>query len=76
MCGNLICGDSQTHMVLLPLNLVTTALNSTSCVGALSFPLDRGHCGTQMASLESQPRQGVLNLTVALRIGGDLEEGF
>jgi hypothetical protein len=29
-----------------------------------------------MASSESQSRQGVLNLTVAPRIGGDLEEGF
>jgi hypothetical protein len=29
-----------------------------------------------MASLESQSRLGVLNLTVAPRIGGNLEEGF
>lgn len=35
-----------------------------------------GRIGTQMASLESQSRQGVLNLTMAPRIGGDLEEGF
>lgn len=49
---------------------------STSWVRALSFSLDRGHCGTQMASLVNHPRQGVLNLTVAPRTGGDLEEGF
>jgi hypothetical protein len=52
----------------------SNSCSSTSCVRALSFSLDRGHCGTQMASLESQSRQGILNLTVAPRIGGDLEE--
>jgi hypothetical protein len=38
--------------------------------------LDRDHCGTQVASLENQSRQGVSKLTMALRIGGNLEEGF
>lgn len=50
--------------------------SSTSSLRALSFSLDRGHCGTQTASSESQSRQGVLNLTVAPRIGGDLEGGY
>ena len=48
--------------------------SSTRC--ALSISFDRGHCGTQIASLKSQSRQEVLDLTVALRIGGELEEGF
>ena len=103
MWGSPLCGEPQTHMVLLialrscnnlhPAEVFfivntgsfhglwegqrcSNSCSSTSCVRALSFSLDRGHCGTQMASLESQSRQGVLNLTVAPRIGGNLEEGF
>lgn len=44
----------------------STSCLSPSCVRA----------GNQMAFLKSQSRQGLLNLTVALKIGGDLEEGF
>ena len=49
---------------------------STSCMRALSFSLDRGHCATQIASSESQSRQGVLNLTVTPIIGGNLQKSF
>lgn len=77
MCVNSLCGETQTCMVLLiALKSRSTSCYSTSCVGALSFSLNRGHCGTQTALLESQSRQGVLNLTVVLRIRGDLEDSF
>ena len=52
----------------------SNSCSSTSCVRALSFSLDRGHCGTQMASLESQSRWAISNLIVDPRIEGDLEE--
>jgi hypothetical protein len=48
--------------------------SSTNCVRALSFSLDRGHCGTQKATLESQSRWAISNLIVDPRIEGDLEE--
>lgn len=45
----------------------------TACMRASSFSLERGYHSTQMTSFESQSRQGVLKLIVALRIGGDME---
>jgi hypothetical protein len=45
-------------------------------VKASSFSLDKGHCSTQIGSLKGQSRQGVSNLTMALRTGDHLEEGY
>jgi hypothetical protein len=42
-------------------------------VRASSFFLDRDHCSNQIALFESQSREGILNYTMALRIGGGWE---
>lgn len=52
--------------------MVILELFLTSCVSTSSFYLERSHGLTQIGLLESQLRQGVLYLTAALKIGGNL----